>query len=96
MPLINDRIAFNSQPSRESGSPIFESHSPGAPPLTQLSPSGNPAPNRGIVPIGNMYDFQISRFNPDTPYFVRGNVDTNLFTNNLALQAYTLAGGKIG
>lgn len=42
-----------------------------------------------------MYDFQIMQFNPDTPYFVRGNVDTNLFTNNLSLQAYVLAGGKV-
>ena len=95
MPRMSERIA-NILPEASTATPVLPPVSAGTPPISNLSPSGNPAPNRGIVPIGNMYDFQINRFNPDTPYFVRGNVDANLFTNNLALQAYTLAGGKIG
>lgn len=60
-----------------------------------LSPEGNPAPNRGIIPIENMYDFQTARYFPETPYFVRGNVDVLLPIRNLALQAFTQAGGSV-
>jgi hypothetical protein len=98
MPTIEQRIA-NPQSEENFIRPIPISHASipvGGGPVNALSPNGNPAPNRGIVPIGNMYDFQVNQFNPDTPYFTRGNVDSNLFTNNLALQAYVLAGGKIG
>lgn len=97
MPRIQERIIDPMSITSAPALPVTHP-SPGAGtgPVTALSPTGNPAPNRGIVPIGNMYDFQIMQFNPDTPYFVRGNVDVNLFTNNLALQAYVKAGGIIG
>lgn len=68
---------------------------PGPGEINASSPHGNPAPNRGIIPVDNMYDFQINRFFPDNAYFVRGNVNVTLGTQNLALQAYAQAGGKV-
>ena len=52
-----------------------------------LSLPGNPAPNRGLIPIEYMYDFHVDRFHPDRPQFTRGTVDTNSFTRNTALLA---------
>jgi hypothetical protein len=96
MPLINERIS-NPENDLNYNHPIPVNHPGpvGSGPINSLSPDGNPAPNRGIFPIENMYDEQIYRFFPATPYFVRANVDVNLSVRNLALQAYVRSGGTI-
>jgi len=63
--------------------------------ITPLSPPGNPAPNRGLLPPEFMYDFATERFYPTGPQFVRGAVDTTTPVRNLALQAASAAGIKL-
>ena len=62
---------------------------------SQLSPPGNIAPIRSTLPPEFTYDFQTNRFNPDTPYFMRGAVDIITPVRNLALQAAAAAGIKL-
>jgi hypothetical protein len=92
MPPLSQRIFPKS-------TEIFgEQHYPKAPfdgNDTQLSPQGNPAPNRGIFPPEFTYDFQTARFYPDSSTFVRGSVDLITPVRNLALQAASAAGVKL-
>lgn len=60
-----------------------------------LSPWGNSAPNRGLLPPDFMYDFQTRNFYPDAFTFVRGTVDVSTPLRNTALQALSAAGIKI-
>jgi hypothetical protein len=60
-----------------------------------LTPYGNPAVNRGVLPPDFTYDFQTRNFYPDAFTFVRGTVDTSTPLRNTALQALSAAGIKI-
>jgi hypothetical protein len=62
---------------------------------TPLSPQGNPAPTRGLLPPEFTYDFATQRAYPEGFSFVRGSVDTITPIRNLALQAAVAAGLKV-
>jgi hypothetical protein len=98
MPRIIDRVS--SPETEQTNGPVYAPAQAAVPAPAHTatiahSPEGNPAPNRGIFPPEFMYDFQTARFYPDSPYFVRGNVDVITPVRNLALQAYVKAGGTI-
>lgn len=97
MPKISERIFPKSQISW-GGASWGERVYPKAPFNgydTPLSPPGNLAPNRGLLPPEFMYDFATQRFYPESFQFTRGSVDINTPIRNLALQAAVAAGVKI-
>lgn len=58
----------------------------------QLAPRGNPAPFRGLLPLGLMNDVDVVVQNPTAPIFTRGLVPENQTTLAIALQALAAAG----
>ena len=62
---------------------------------SQWSPPGNPAPTRGFFPPEFTFDFATHRAYPDSPQFVRAQVDSITPVRNLALQAAVAAGLKV-
>jgi hypothetical protein len=94
MPTIASRVSASvgERIGERVGQPVsgvVQHNSPGNNSLSTLSPIGNIAPNRGIVPIQYMYDFDINRLFPASPTFVRGFLGIRALTQNLALQANT-------
>lgn len=53
----------------------------------------NPATpyNRGTIPNEYMSDSSAKNAYPDTPYFIRSQINSNAFIRNLALQALATA-----
>jgi hypothetical protein len=92
MPPLNTRIARSGTKTIPFSQTIASAP---AIPEHPLSMPGNPAPSRGLLPVELMYDFNIYRFNPESPHFIRGLVDVNNTIRDTALQAYAQAGGKV-
>lgn len=94
MPPLKSRLF----PVSGHSEPVFHHQPPFAPydgGESPLSPVGNPAPTRGLLPPEFTYDFQTNRFLPDSPYTMRGSVDVITPVRNLALQAASAAGVKL-
>lgn len=92
MPPLSTRMA-----PKNSKTVPFSQVMPAAPLIESnpLSMPGNPAPTRGLLPPELMYDFDIARFNPESPRFFRGLIDVSNTIRDTALQAFAKAGGTV-